>query len=132
MKPIFIVTTPARFVWAHSFLRVYVADARAQSWHVVFEVDVSDRLQVEKMLQTTFEEFGRVDVLVNNAAIMKRGSLGSMDEKNLQEHLDINVRGCFNCCQLVARHMIKQRNGKRGYGPRASPKPSTQFWQKRC
>lgn len=79
---------------------------------LVMQVDVSDRVQVERMLQNTLENFGGVDVLVNNAAVMKGGSLVSMDEKNLQEHLDINVRGCFNCCQLVARHMMKQRNGK--------------------
>lgn len=79
---------------------------------LVMQVDVSNRTQVESMVQSTLEKFGRVDIFVNNAAIMKGGSLVSMDEKNLQEHLDINVRGCFNCCQLVAQQMIRQGNGK--------------------
>lgn len=80
---------------------------------MAMRVDVSDRVQVERMLQTTLEKFGRVDILVNNAAIIKGGSLISMDEKNLQEHLDINVKGCFNCCQLVAKQMMKQGEGGR-------------------
>lgn len=79
---------------------------------MVMQVDVSDRVQVESMTQKTLEKFGSVDVFVNNAAIMKGGSLVNMDEKNLQEHLDINVRGCFNCCQLAAKQMIKQGGGK--------------------
>lgn len=79
---------------------------------LVMQVDVSDRSQVQRMVQNTIEKFGRVDIFVNNAAIMKGGSLVSMDEKNLQEHLSINVGGCFNCCQLVANQMIKQGSGK--------------------
>jgi len=76
------------------------------------QIDVSDRTQIENMIQKTLEKFGRIDVFVNNAAIMKGGSLVSMDERNLQEHFDVNVKGCFNCCQLVAKQMIKQGTGK--------------------
>jgi 3-oxoacyl-[acyl-carrier protein] reductase len=85
--------------------------SRAGGQAFVTQLDISDRGQVEKMLEATLEKFERVDVLVNNAAIMKGGSLIDMDEKNLQEHLDVNVKGCFNCCQLVAKQMIKQEAG---------------------
>jgi len=90
-------------------LAEYIREAGGQS--LVIRLDVSDRTQVEKMLDLTRERFGRVDVFVNNAAIMKGGSLISMDEKNLQEHFDVNVRGAFNCCQLVAKQMINQGDG---------------------
>lgn len=79
----------------------------------VIQLDVSDRNQVQKMLEATLGKFGRVDVFVNNAAIMKGGSLIDMDEKNLQEHFDVNIRGCFNCSQLIAKQMIKQGGGGR-------------------
>jgi 3-oxoacyl-[acyl-carrier protein] reductase len=79
---------------------------------IVMQIDVSDRTQIENMVQKTLKKFGRIDVFVNNAAIMKGGSLVSMDEQNLQEHFDVNVKGCFNCCQLIAKQMIKQGSGK--------------------
>jgi NAD(P)-dependent dehydrogenase (short-subunit alcohol dehydrogenase family) len=75
------------------------------------KVDVSDKAQVERMFQTAVDRFGRVDVFVNNAAIMKGGSLVDMNDRNLQEHFDVNVKGCFYCCQLAAKQMIKQGSG---------------------
>jgi NAD(P)-dependent dehydrogenase (short-subunit alcohol dehydrogenase family) len=80
---------------------------------LVVRLDVSDRSQVEKLVERACERFGRVDVFVNNAAIMKGGPLLSMDEKNLQEHFDVNIKGAFNCCQLAAKQMIKQGEGGR-------------------
>ena len=78
---------------------------------LVMQVDIGDPEQVEKMFKAAVEKFGRVDVFVNNAAIMKGGFLVSTDDKNLQEHLDINVKGSFHCCQLAANQMIKQGKG---------------------
>jgi NAD(P)-dependent dehydrogenase (short-subunit alcohol dehydrogenase family) len=78
---------------------------------IVVQTDVSDHAQVQRMFQTAIEKFGRVDVLVNNAAIMKGGSLLDMDEQNLKDHFEINVKGCFDCCQTAAKQMIKQGNG---------------------
>jgi NAD(P)-dependent dehydrogenase (short-subunit alcohol dehydrogenase family) len=86
---------------------------RAGGQAFVMQVDISDRGQVERMLEATVEKFGRIHVFVNNADIMKGGSLIDMDEKNLQEHFDVNIKGCFNCCQLVAKQMIKQGTGGR-------------------
>ena len=78
---------------------------------IAMKVDVSERAQVEKMFQTAVDRFGRVDIFVNNAAIMKGGSLVDMTDVNLQEHFDVNVKGCFYCCQLAAKQMIKQGSG---------------------
>ena len=86
-----------------------IADLGGQSF--VMQLDVSDRSHVERMIKATVEKFGRVDVLVNNAAVMKGGSLLEMDEDNLREHFEVNVKGCFNCSQLVAKQMIKQGGG---------------------
>ncbi len=78
---------------------------------VVVQTDVSDHAEVERVFQTAIERFGRVDVLVNNAAIMKGGSLLDMNERDLTEHFEVNVKGCFDCCQTAAKQMIKQGNG---------------------
>jgi NAD(P)-dependent dehydrogenase (short-subunit alcohol dehydrogenase family) len=80
---------------------------------LVMRVDVSDRAQVEAMFQATLDKFGHLDAMVNNAAIMKGIPFLDMDEKNLQEHFEVNVKGCFNCCQLAAKQMIKQAAGGR-------------------
>jgi 3-oxoacyl-[acyl-carrier protein] reductase len=78
---------------------------------LVVQLDVSDRAQVEKMAQATMAKFGRVDVLVNNAAIMKGGAFFDINEDSMREHFDVNVKGCFSCCQVVAKQMIKQGSG---------------------
>jgi len=78
---------------------------------LVMQLDVSDTGQVEKMIETTLTKFGRVDVLVNNAAIMRGGAFLDVGEENLREHFEVNVKGCFSCCQQVAKQMIKQGSG---------------------
>jgi NAD(P)-dependent dehydrogenase (short-subunit alcohol dehydrogenase family) len=80
---------------------------------LVMQVDISDAAQAEMMFKAAVERFGRLDIFVSNAAIMKGGYLVSTDPKNLQEHLDINVKGSFHCCQLAANQMIKQGKGGR-------------------
>jgi len=77
----------------------------------VMQVDVSDQSQVTKMFQTAEEKFGRVDIFVNNAAIMKGGYIWDTDLKNLQDHFDVNVKGSFQCCQVAAKQMIKHGQG---------------------
>jgi len=78
---------------------------------LVMQVDVSDQAQVDKMFQTAAEKFGRLDIFVNNAAMMRGGYIWDTDLNNLQEHLDVNVKGSFQCCQAAAKRMIKQGNG---------------------
>ena len=77
----------------------------------VMQVDVSDQTQVDKMFQTAEEKFGKVDIFVNNAAIMRGGYIWDTDLKNLQEHFDVNVKGSFQCCQTAAKQMVKQGTG---------------------
>ena len=77
----------------------------------VMQVDVSDQTQVDKMFQTAEEKFGKIDIFVSNAAIMRGGYIWDTDLKNLQEHFDVNVKGSFQCCQAAAKRMIKQGTG---------------------
>ena len=84
---------------------------RAGGKAFVMQVDVSDQAQVSRMFQTAEEKFGRVDIYINNAAIMKGGYIWDTDLKNLQEHFDVNVKGSFQCCQTAAKQMIKQGTG---------------------
>ena len=85
--------------------------AKAGGEAFVMQVDVSDQAQVDKMFQTAAEKFGKVDIFVSNAAIMRGGYIWDTDLKNLQEHFDVNVKGSFQCCQAAAKRMIKQGTG---------------------
>jgi NAD(P)-dependent dehydrogenase (short-subunit alcohol dehydrogenase family) len=77
----------------------------------VMQIDVSDQAQVDKMFQTAAEKFGKIDIFVSNAAIMRGGYIWDTDLKNLQEHFDVNVKGSFQCCQAAAKRMIEQGTG---------------------
>ena len=85
--------------------------AKAGGEAFVMQVDVCDQTQVDKMFQTTVEKFGKIDIFVSNAAIMRGGYIWDTDLKNLQEHFDVNVKGSFQCCQAAAKRMIKQGTG---------------------
>jgi 3-oxoacyl-[acyl-carrier protein] reductase len=74
--------------------------------------DVSRLDEVEKMVQAVLEQFGRIDILINNAGIARDKLILRMTEEDWDAVLDINLKGTFNCTKAVIRHMSKQRSGK--------------------
>ena len=80
-----------------------------------FEVqaDVSDLLQVRKMVQKAVEKYGNVNVLVNNAVKdFKPISFSRLTWEEIQKDIDVVVKGAFNCCKEVIPLMLKQGGGK--------------------
>lgn len=75
------------------------------------EVDVRERSSVEAIVRTTLEHFGRIDVLINNAGIVRDAQLIKMTQQNFDLVLDVNLKGVFNCTQAVVPTMIKQGSG---------------------
>jgi len=75
--------------------------------------DVARRDQVETMVRTAKETFGRIDVLVNNAGICPFIDVMQMPPDVWQRTLDVNLSGAFHCTQIVAREMIAQGHGGR-------------------
>ena len=76
------------------------------------QVDVSDSKEVNRMVQSVLKKFKRVDILVNNAAIIKRGSIEDLTEEDWNRVMDVNLKGAFNCAKAVVGTMKKQRYGK--------------------
>lgn len=74
--------------------------------------DVSQPADVEQMVKTTLERFGRIDILVNNAGITRDTLLLRMKESDFDEVIATNLRGVFLCTRAVLRPMTKQRFGR--------------------
>ena len=75
-------------------------------------LDVSSFESVDQWFNRIFEEFGRVDVLINNAGITRDTLLMRMNESEWDAVLGVNLKGVFNCTRAVIRPMIKERNGR--------------------
>lgn len=74
--------------------------------------DVRVKKQVQNMVKRTIDELGRIDILVNNAAVLLRAELLDVTEKLWDDILDTNLKSVFLCTQAVAKYMIEQRYGK--------------------
>ena len=80
---------------------------------VGYVADVGDASQVDLMVNQIVSKYGRIDILVNNAGILRRStSIEEIDDEEWDLVMKINVKGVFNCCKAVLRHMKKQRSGK--------------------
>ncbi|WP_059172342.1 3-oxoacyl-ACP reductase FabG [Bacillus sp. FJAT-27445] len=74
-------------------------------------VDVTELVQVEKMVSDTLEHFGSVDIVVNNAGITADAQLIKMEEAQWDRVIDVNLKGVFNVAQAAAKQMKEQRCG---------------------
>ena len=79
---------------------------------VAFQCDVSKYEAVKIMMDEVNQQFGSIDVLVNNAGITKDGLLIRMTEQDFDQVIDVNLKSVFNCCRHAVPFMIKQRSGR--------------------
>ena len=77
-----------------------------------YAVDVADHAAVQKIGAQILEDFGRVDVLVNNAGVTRDGLSMRMSMEDWDTVIDTNLKGAFNFSQAIMRSMIKQRSGR--------------------
>ena len=79
---------------------------------LAIRVDVTKKEDVERMVEEAIKEFGKVDILVNDAAIHFETPIENITEREWNLVMDVNVRGAFYCCQAVLPHMKKRQYGK--------------------
>lgn len=78
---------------------------------VAIKADTADLTAVKAMFRQLQTEFGRLDVLVNNAGIVDDAYLLMLSEESLSKSLDVNIKGYFHCAQQAALKMMKNKNG---------------------
>ena len=74
--------------------------------------DVSDFEACTNMIKQIISEFGKIDVLVNNAGITRDMLLMRMKESDFTDVIDVNLVGTFNITKNVIPYMMKQKNGR--------------------
>jgi len=93
--------------------RETVEQITKENGEVVFvKTDVSKAADIEQMVKTCLDKFGRVDILVNNAGIYKAYDLHEMSEENWDEILDVNLKSVFLGSKRVIPEMLAQGKGK--------------------
>lgn len=85
-----------------------------------YKVDVTNRIKVQAWVDDVVENYGRIDVLINNAGITRDGLfvkykndelVSQMSEDAWDMVINVNLKGVFNCAQAVTPAMIKQKSG---------------------
>ena len=94
-------------------LNKHVADLKALGQEAVaFPVDVADVAQVNRAVDKVVSLFGRVEILVNNAAVAPSMLFVEMSDEVRDSVIDVNIKGVWNCTRAVMPLMLKQRYGK--------------------
>ena len=74
--------------------------------------DVSGAAQVDALVKSAVEAFGRIDILVNNAGVTRDNLIMRMSEEDFDAVIAANLKGAFLCMKAVSRLMLKQRYGR--------------------
>lgn len=75
-------------------------------------VDLADREACTAFVTEVMERFGRIDVLVNNAGVARDGVLGLTTDEEVDEVIDLNIKGTIQMSRAVTRKMLRQGTGR--------------------
>ena len=78
---------------------------------IAVELDVTDQASIDAAVEATLARFGRIDILINNAAIFTAAPIVEIDRRDHERTFAINVTGTLFMMQAVARHMIARGGG---------------------
>jgi len=76
--------------------------------------DVSNKTDVDNLIQQTLKKFGKVDILVNNAGICPFKPFLEMPEQDFEKVIDVNLKGYFLCAQAAAKEIAKNKPNEKG------------------
>jgi NAD(P)-dependent dehydrogenase (short-subunit alcohol dehydrogenase family) len=79
---------------------------------LVIAMDVTNLSQIEQAVQKIISKFGKIDILVNNAATRSHKPLLEISEAEWRSVIDTNLTGAFLCCKAVGPYMVRQGGGR--------------------
>ena len=90
-----------------------VADeVKARGRHALaIQADITKKTDIDHLVQKVMEEFGRIDILVNNGGVGSPVPIIEVDEDEWDLIMDTNLKGTYFCCQAVGQRMIEQKKG---------------------
>ncbi|NMS90965.1 SDR family oxidoreductase [Clostridioides difficile] len=77
----------------------------------LFKADVSNREEVEQMIEYCVKEFSGLDVLINNAGISQDKLFTDITDEDWDRMMNINLKGCFYCSQVALKYMVSEKKG---------------------
>jgi 3-oxoacyl-[acyl-carrier protein] reductase len=88
-------------------------EVQSKGLHIgLFKADVTQFDQVKEMVEETFAQYGRIDILVNNVGLIRDNFLMLMSDDDWDSLIKGNLNSLFYCCKTVIRKMIPERKGK--------------------
>lgn len=78
----------------------------------IYKCDVSNFEEVSKVVSEILNDFGKIDILVNNSGIAIKESITEALEENWDKTIDVNLKGMFNMCRFIVPEMLKNGSGK--------------------
>ncbi|PLR96058.1 SDR family NAD(P)-dependent oxidoreductase [Bacillus sp. T33-2] len=110
LGPIAMVMTQTKQVYTKSTTEEIKAIGRRSA---AYRMDVTNREEVGSIIEKVVGEFGRIDILVNNAATLDHTvKLEEQNDEFWERDLNVNLTGAYNCCKAVWPHMKKQNWGR--------------------
>jgi 3-oxoacyl-[acyl-carrier protein] reductase len=76
-----------------------------------YAMNVTDRASIQAAVDQVMQKHGRIDILINNAGITQDARLVKMTEAQFDAVIDVNLKGVFNCTQLIVPHMLEAKSG---------------------
>lgn len=78
---------------------------------LAIQADISKKTDIDNLVQKVMDEFGSIDILVNNAAVILRKPLLEHSEADWDMVINTDLKGCHLCSQAVSKRMVEQRQG---------------------
>ncbi|MBA4543563.1 SDR family oxidoreductase [Thermoactinomyces daqus] len=110
MGPLAQIMAQSKQIYTRSTAKEICAMGRRSA---AFRMDVTDREEVKSVMAKVIEQFGRIDILVNNAATVDHTArLEHQNDAFWERDLQINLTGTYNCCKAVWPYMQEQKGGR--------------------
>jgi 3-oxoacyl-[acyl-carrier protein] reductase len=78
---------------------------------MAFEIDVTNKASIARMVEGVMAAWGRIDTLVNNAGIVQDAQFKKMTDEQFDRVIDVNLKGVYNCTKAVVEVMLDQNSG---------------------